>query len=29
MDNLDRFATARAADFVRAGIIVPGARIVP
>lgn len=29
MDNLERFTTARTADFVRAGIIVPGIRIVP
>jgi hypothetical protein len=29
MDNLERFSTARAADFVRAGIIGPGIRIVP
>jgi hypothetical protein len=29
MDNLERFAAARTADFVRAGIIVPGNRIVP
>ena len=29
MDNLERFATARAAGFVRAGIIAIGIRIVP
>ena len=32
MDNLERFwqkATARAADFVRAGIITIGSRIAP
>jgi hypothetical protein len=29
MDNLERFTTARAADFVRAGIIAIGICIVP